>query len=111
MEEIKRMDDKNLEAIMGLIMFSEKRPKSFFVRYATCSRSRRSSFKVKFICLGCDEKEEVPRDVVEFLDGMDVDDDPFNPPQFTCKKCGEEMYPEYYKNEFGYEFQISDVYP
>ncbi|OJG90900.1 hypothetical protein RV16_GL001148 [Enterococcus saccharolyticus] len=49
--------------------------------------------------------------MVEFLDGMDVDHDPFNPPQFTCKKCGEEMYPEYYKNEFGYEFHISDVHP
>lgn len=57
------------------------------------------------------EKEEIPRDVVEFLDGIDVDHDPFNPPQFMCKKCGEEMHPEYYKNEFGYEFQISDVYP
>ena len=61
-----------------------------------------------FICLSCTE-EEILKDVVEFLDGMDVDSNPFVPSQFTCKKCGEEMYPKYYKNEFGYTFQISDV--
>ena len=56
-----------------------------------------------FICLSCTE-EEISKDVVEFLDGMDVDSNPFSPPQFTCKKCGEEMYPKYYKNEFDYTF-------
>lgn len=66
--------------------------------------------KVRFICLKCHEKEEIPRDVVEFLDGLDVDYNSVNPPQFTCKQCGGEMYPEYYKNEYGYEFQISDVH-
>ena len=65
--------------------------------------------KVTFICLSCHEEEEIPREVVEFLDGMDVEEDPFSPPQFSCTQCEGEMYPAYYKNEFGCEFQISDV--
>lgn len=51
----------------------------------------------------------IPSDVVEMLDAFDVEHDPFNPPQFACERCGGEMYPEYYKNELGHEFQISDM--
>ena len=31
-------------------------------------------------------------DVVKFLDDADIANDPNNPPQFTCEKCGKEMY-------------------
>ncbi|BDP89182.1 hypothetical protein EfmAA818_27780 [Enterococcus faecium] len=64
---------------------------------------------VKFICLSCGEKESIPMDVVKFLDDADIANDPNNPPQFTCEKCGKEMYPEYYRNALGIEFKISDV--
>ena len=47
-------------------------------------------------------------DVVKFLDDADIANDPNNPPQFTCEKCGKEMYPEYYSNALGIEFKISD---
>ena len=49
-------------------------------------------------------------DVVKFLDDADIANDPNNPPQFTCEKCGKEMYPEYYRNALGIEFKISDVH-
>ncbi|HBM8942603.1 TPA: hypothetical protein NOB03_001137 [Enterococcus faecium] len=64
---------------------------------------------VKFICLSCGEKESIPMDVVKFLDDADIANDPNNPPQFTCEKCGKEMYPEYYRNALGIEFKISDL--
>ncbi|SPF53443.1 conserved hypothetical protein [Candidatus Desulfosporosinus infrequens] len=31
------------------------------------------------------------------------------PPQFSCEKCGRDMYPEYYKGLHGYEYKISDI--
>ncbi|MDU3946533.1 MAG: hypothetical protein E7G99_16105 [Enterococcus avium] len=49
-------------------------------------------------------------DVVKFLDDADIANDPNNPPQFTCEKCGKEMYPEYYRNALGIEFKISDMF-
>ncbi|WP_261321618.1 hypothetical protein [Enterococcus raffinosus] len=63
---------------------------------------------INYSCLNCGVKEKIPKDVVQFLDAGDVGDDPENAPQFECEKCGGEMYPEYYKNAFGYEFRISD---
>lgn len=48
-------------------------------------------------------------DVVKFLDGSDLMFEPEAPPQFSCKRCEGEMYPEYYKNDLGVEFRISDV--
>lgn len=60
--------------------------------------------KVNFICQECGEKEEIPRDVVEFLDGTDLDVDPDSPPQFSCERCGGVMVPEYYINELGRKF-------
>ncbi|HWQ41541.1 MAG TPA: hypothetical protein VN456_05840 [Desulfosporosinus sp.] len=32
-----------------------------------------------------------------------------HPPQFSCEKCGGDMYPEYYKGLHGYEYKISDI--
>ncbi|WP_018214534.1 MULTISPECIES: hypothetical protein [Desulfitobacterium] len=46
--------------------------------------------------------------VVREFDAMD-DGDPTVPPQFSCEKCGGEMYPEYYKGLHGYDYKISDV--
>ena len=63
---------------------------------------------VHYICLECGIKEKLSKEVVQFLDGGDVAFDPENAAQFYCEKCGEEMYPEYYKNVPGYEFRISD---
>jgi hypothetical protein len=41
------------------------------------------------------------------FDTMD-DGDPTVPPQFSCEECGGEMYPEYYKGAYGYEYRIID---
>lgn len=64
---------------------------------------------VTFKCLNCGMYEDIPRDVVRFLDDSDIEYDSQSAPQFTCDKCGGAMYPKYYKNQFGYEFKISDV--
>ncbi|MHB8125436.1 MAG: hypothetical protein ACYDEJ_07305 [Desulfitobacteriaceae bacterium] len=50
----------------------------------------------------------MPLAVVRDFDAMD-DGDPTVPPQFSCKKCGGDMYPEYYKGLHGYEYKISDI--
>ena len=63
---------------------------------------------VKYICLVCDEIENIPYQVVRNFDRMD-DGDPTVPPQFACQKCGKAMYPEYYKGVHGFEYRISDL--
>ena len=63
---------------------------------------------VNYICLKCNEREEIPLEVVRNFDAMD-DGDPTVPPQFNCEKCGGDMYPEYYKGLHGYEHKISDI--
>ncbi len=63
---------------------------------------------VNYVCLECKEQEEIPLEVVRDFDVMD-DGDPTVPPQFSCKKCGGEMYPEYYKGIHGFEYKITDV--
>jgi len=63
---------------------------------------------VNYICMQCNEHEEIPLVVVRDFDAMD-DGDPTVPPQFSCGKCGEDMYPEYYKGLHGHEYKISDI--
>ena len=63
---------------------------------------------VNYICLACNETEQIPLDVVRNFDAMD-DGDPTVPSQFTCEECGGEMYPEYYKGIHGIEYKISVV--
>ncbi len=63
---------------------------------------------VHYICLQCNGQEEIALKVVREFDAMD-DGDPTVPPQFSCEKCGGEMYPEYYKGLHGYDYKISDV--
>jgi len=63
---------------------------------------------VKYICVECDEIEEIPYEVVRNFDRMD-DGDWAVPPQFACQKCGKGMYPEYYKGVHGFEYKISDL--
>jgi len=45
---------------------------------------------VKYICLVCNQVEEIPLNVVTLFDAMD-DGDPTVPPQFSCEKCGGDM--------------------
>lgn len=62
---------------------------------------------VNYICLECNQQERIPLDIVRNFDFMD-DGDQTVPPQFTCEKCGGEMYPEYYEGVHGHVYQISD---
>jgi len=63
---------------------------------------------VNYVCLECNGTEKIPIKVVRDFDAMD-DGDPSVPPQFSCQRCGGEMYPEYYKGIHGYEYKISDI--
>ncbi|MFC0272655.1 hypothetical protein ACFFIX_14560 [Metabacillus herbersteinensis] len=64
--------------------------------------------KVSYVCLACHEKEEIPLNVVKDFDLMNGGD-PTTPPMFSCEKCGEQMYPEYYKGVHGIEYKLSDI--
>jgi len=58
--------------------------------------------------LECNEREEIPLEVVRDFDAMD-DGDSSVPPQFSCRKCEGDMYPEYYKGLHGREYKITDI--
>ncbi|QAA21724.1 hypothetical protein C0674_15075 [Sporolactobacillus terrae] len=62
---------------------------------------------VRFFCLSCHEKEEIPTQIVREMDLMDGGDS-IIPPRFSCEQCGGEMYPEYYKGVHGQEYRIKD---
>jgi hypothetical protein len=62
---------------------------------------------VNYVCLSCQQNEEIPLSVVRNFDAMD-DGDPEVPPQFACEECGGEMYPEYYKGVHGYEYRLEN---
>lgn len=66
-----------------------------------------SKKKVNYVCLTCNETEEIPLKVVQDFDRMDGGD-PSVPPQFSCEACGG-MYPEYYKGVHGHEYKITDM--
>jgi predicted nucleic-acid-binding Zn-ribbon protein len=63
---------------------------------------------VTFVCLDCGIKEKIPKDVVDILDGSDLGYSPDKAPQFSCEKCGGQMYPEDYTNMLGYHFSLKD---
>lgn len=64
--------------------------------------------KVNFICLSCNQEEQIPYGIVRDLDRMD-EGDPSTPPMFSCEVCGGSMYPESYKGIHGIHYKISDV--
>ncbi len=74
----------------------------------TVSRFLREKNKVNYVCLVCNEMEGIPYDTVRSFDVMD-DGDLTVPPQFSCEKCGGEMYREYYEGIHGHIYKIEDV--
>lgn len=64
--------------------------------------------QVNYVCLMCEEEEQIPLGVVQDFDRMDGGD-PSVPPKFVCAHCGGEMYPEYYKGVHGHEYKVSDI--
>ena len=65
---------------------------------------------VEFICQKCSQHEDIPREVVELLDGTDLAFSADQPPQFSCENCDGVMSPVYYKNQLGHEFILDEVY-
>jgi DNA-directed RNA polymerase subunit RPC12/RpoP len=47
---------------------------------------------IRYVCLSCKTEEDIPQDVVEYFDIMDLGDQRV-PPRFKCEKCGREMWP------------------
>lgn len=59
-----------------------------------------SNNEILYICTVCGEKENIPKDVVEYFDEMDqsnIDE----PPCFSCEKCGGIMRPIKYDGVYG----------
>ena len=48
--------------------------------------------QVSYRCSQCNTHEDIPADVVNFLDVIDPGD-PSIPPRFRCEKCGGVMLP------------------
>lgn len=64
--------------------------------------------KVKYICLQCENIENIPYSIVRDMDVMDMGDESVAP-MFSCEECGGGMYPESYKGIHGIHYKISDV--
>ena len=50
-------------------------------------------------------EEEIPQEVVRYVDAMD-DGDPTVPPRFSCEACGGEMWPVSYKGVHGQLYKL-----
>lgn len=61
--------------------------------------------KVRFVCLDCKIEEDIPKEIVEYCDGMD-DGDMDVPPRFSCENCSGEMVPKKYKSVHGNEYSF-----
>lgn len=73
---------------------------------AVAARKRRlQGDSVRYKCLECGIKEDIPRDVVEMFDIFD-DGDTSVPPRFDCEKCGGIMEPIEYEGVHGEVYRI-----
>jgi hypothetical protein len=74
----------------------------------TSSKKKQKSTSVEFICRGCKQAEEIPREVVEGFDALDGGDS-MDPPRFSCESCGDEMVPVYYESIHGIIYDYSEL--
>ena len=60
--------------------------------------------EILYICTVCSEKENIPREVVEYFDEMDQSN--INePPCFSCEKRGGIMRPKEYTGIYGMKYK------
>lgn len=59
---------------------------------------------IAFKCTKCGFKEDIPKDVVDYFDLMDLGD-PTVPPRFDCQKCEGKMEPIHYVNHEGFIYK------
>ena len=64
--------------------------------------------KIEFICPKCGAKENIPKNVVEYLDAMDQCADTHVPPRFDCKRCDGKMLPKFYIGVNGKKYFYDD---
>ena len=61
--------------------------------------------EILYICLQCKNKENIPKEVVEYFDEMDqsnIDE----PPCFACEKCGGVMRPQKYNGVYRKKYKL-----
>lgn len=62
---------------------------------------------IKFKCKKCKTEEEIPEEMVEMMDYMDMGDETV-PPRFNCACCTGIMEPIYYKTRDGREYKYKE---
>jgi hypothetical protein len=61
--------------------------------------------EILYICLQCKNKENIPKEVVEYFD--EIDQSNINePPCFACEKCGGVMRPQKYNGIYGKNYKL-----
>lgn len=63
-----------------------------------------SNNEILYICTVCGEKENIPKEVVEYFDEMDQSN-VNEPPCFSCEKCGGIMRPKNYTGVYGKKYK------
>ena len=61
--------------------------------------------EILYICLQCKNKENIPKEVVEYFDEMDLSNLD-EPPCFACEKCGGVMRPKKYNGVYGKKYKL-----
>lgn len=63
---------------------------------------------IKFICINCGFKENIPKSVVDDMDMSDLSGDLRFPPRFSCDYCNTgTLYPLHYKNNIGITYKYN----
>ena len=68
-------------------MSSQKQPSKSIVSAGANAKKKYENGNVEFVCRSCKVTENIPKEVVEQFDMMDMGD-PTDPPRFSCEKCG-----------------------
>lgn len=65
---------------------------------------------IEFICLSCNTKELIPKDVVDNFDLADFEGDLCFPPRFSCDNCPDgQMYPTHYESSRGINYTFDPI--
>ncbi|SFO62727.1 hypothetical protein SAMN05720591_101199 [Halolactibacillus alkaliphilus] len=86
----------------------QKQPSRSIASAGANAKKKYENGNVEFVCRSCKVTEDIPREVVEQFDMMDMVD-PTDPPRFSCEKCGGEMLPVYYTSLHGITYKNPEL--
>lgn len=50
-------------------------------------RKKQSQNTIRYVCVNCGAKEEIPEDIIEYFDEINPEQLMFGSHQFTCENC------------------------